>query len=84
MGKKLGNYIKANRERLNISQRELSEYLKLSSPQFISNIERGVAPIPTKMLGKLSKKLKIDVDDIIELMVEEARTELKKAVRKVR
>ena len=47
-----------------------------TSPQFISNIERGWASIPPQKIAKLAKVLEIGSNEIVEAMVDDYRAEL--------
>jgi transcriptional regulator with XRE-family HTH domain len=49
--KKLGTYLKDVREDANLTQADVSHKLGYTSPQFISNIERGISVVPLKTLA---------------------------------
>lgn len=68
----------SGRRKQGLTQKFLSEKLKLSSPQCISNIERGVAPIPSKHVRKLSKLLDVPPADFFEAYVKDERARWKK------
>lgn len=42
--KDLGEFLKSARVTAGISQREMAEHLNQVSPQYVSNVERGMAP----------------------------------------
>ena len=86
--KKLGTFLRGAREKANLTQMEISSRLGYSSPQFISNIERGVSVAPLALLSKLVSAYKISPDPVIKIILESQsqmlRTKLsgKKASRK--
>lgn len=55
----LGKLIKSARKKKKISQGYLCKLLKVKTPQSISNIERGVSPVPVKHVKILCKALHI-------------------------
>ncbi len=52
------------RVKKNLSQRELATKLGYTSPQLVSNWERGLCNVPTKNLKTLVKILKARKDDV--------------------
>lgn len=66
----LGNYLREKRETNNFTQNELASKLGYSSPQFVSNWERGLARPPTVQLKAISKLLKIDRKELIGFLVD--------------
>ncbi len=77
----IGELIRQKRENLGITQRDCAKYLGLSSPQYISNIERGLCGPSVETLAKLGSYLKIDTTKIIESMVDAYRTSLRERLR---
>jgi transcriptional regulator with XRE-family HTH domain len=71
----------AGRVKADKTQAQVSEKLGYSSPQFISNIERGITAIPFPLLLKLGRLYKIDQDDLIEARVDDFRAGLKKKAK---
>lgn len=67
---KLAEYLHRKRVELGLTQSEVAEFLGYSSPQFISNWERGVAQPPVNVLPKLAKFYKVHIDDIFEIVLE--------------
>jgi transcriptional regulator with XRE-family HTH domain len=51
--KKLGQYLKSSREQRNLTQAHVSGRLGYTSPQFISNIERGISVVPLDTLARM-------------------------------
>lgn len=64
-----GQFLKKVRYRHNLSQSELAEKLGGVTPQFISNIENGIAGIPPKYIKKISSKFDVKEESIIGIMV---------------
>ena len=66
----IGKKIQKARLKKGLSQKNISKALGLKSPQSISNIERGIAPVPPRYLKKLSKLLSLSEQILLEGMVE--------------
>jgi len=60
----VGVFLKDLRIRAGLSQLELSLKMGYSTPQFISNWERGVSEPPCKSIKKLSQVLSYDESDL--------------------
>ena len=70
--KLVGNYIRQRREALGLSQRALG--LLFTPPvttQFISNIERGVTPLPPAHVPTLTKALVMSDSELMTLLEKE-------------
>ena len=78
--KSLGNYLKLRRVTLGLTQAEVARKLNYASPQFISNFERGLCSPPLKNLKVLVKLYDIPVDELMNLMLKEHESILKKAL----
>jgi len=74
------NLIKSYRELANLSQAELAKKLGYTSPQFVSNIERGLSEMPTKKLKLLQKVLNIPTQKLIAMKLKPVRARLEKAL----
>ncbi|MGE4132133.1 MAG: helix-turn-helix domain-containing protein [Bdellovibrionales bacterium] len=62
------------RERAGLTQREVSEALGYTTPQFVSNVERGRCRFPVEKLSKLKKLYRVSNDQIVDLvMLDEKR-----------
>lgn len=74
-GKKLtliGNFIRSKRETLNLSQKALGQLLDPPvTTQFISNVERGVTPLPPAHVPTLAKALSVNPDEIMVVLERE-------------
>ena len=68
----VGNFIRQRRETLGLSQRALG--LLFTPPvttQFISNVERGVTPLPPAHIPTLTQALKVSVVEFMGLLEQE-------------
>ena len=66
----VGSKLKEWRENANLSQAETAKQLEYSSPQFISNWERGISLPPLEVLPKLMKLYGISADALTKIMYE--------------
>jgi len=69
------------RERAKLTQRDVSDALGYSTPQFISNVERGRCRFPVEKLSKIRKLYRLSVEQVVDLIVTEERQDLNKAFR---
>ncbi len=66
------------REKAGLTQREVSDALGYTTPQFISNVERGRCSFPVEKLPKLKRLYRLSNDQVVNMiMVEEKRDLLK-------
>jgi transcriptional regulator with XRE-family HTH domain len=68
----VGNFLRRKRESLNLSQRALG--LLFDPPvttQFISNVERGVTPLPPAHVPTLAKALQVSDSELLGLLEKE-------------
>src|ERR1700747_3131669 len=75
--KLVGNFIRERREALGLSQRALG--LLFSPPvttQFISNVERGVTPLPPAHVPTLCKALMVSEGELMALLEREYTVKL--------
>ncbi len=75
---KTGELIRKRREYFGHSQDDIAKHLGLTSPQYISNIERGKSGISVTQAKKLIEILKITAMEIRIAMVCDYAAELKK------
>jgi transcriptional regulator with XRE-family HTH domain len=75
---------KSLREKAGLTQREVSDALGYSTPQFISNVERGRCRFPIQKLPKIKKLYGISADQVIGLILQEEREELLKIFKSSR
>lgn len=79
----VGNFIRQRREALGLSQRALG--LLFTPPvttQFISNVERGVTPLPPAHVPILAQALKINDAEIMSLLEKEYTLKLSDRIGK--
>jgi len=68
----VGSYIRRKREALKISQRALGQlFSPVVTTQFISNVERGVTPLPPNHVETLASALKIPKEELKLLLEKE-------------
>ncbi len=76
----LGDFLKLKRMDKGLTQGEVAQKLGYSTPQFISNIERGLCSPPLKNLKTLIKLYGIHHEEVIELILQEQEKILRKAL----
>jgi transcriptional regulator with XRE-family HTH domain len=70
---KAGDYLTDTRKASKLTQTQIANALKLKSPQFVSNAERGLCLIPAKYFKKLNKVMpKFNIGDYIEFAARDA------------
>lgn len=77
----LGAYLQSKRLEASLTQKEVSDVLRYSSPQFISNAEVGIAVPPLKKLKVMIKMYGANADLIIELILAAERSRLEKGLK---
>ena len=80
LNKNIGKYLKDKRVEANLTQYEVADKLGYSSPQFISNFERGLCSPPLKQLKKIIKLYSIRPCELIELIIEDQKEYLSKSL----
>jgi transcriptional regulator with XRE-family HTH domain len=73
---RLGVLLVEARKRAGLTQHEVAKELKYSSPQFVSNWERGLAKPPPKALAKLVSKFNYPASEIRDCLVSEFKREV--------
>lgn len=76
----LGTYLKNKRIEAGYTQAEIAKKLGYSTPQFISNFERGLCSPPLKNLKVLVKMYNIPAEHIIDLILKEQESLLRKTL----
>lgn len=71
--------VKRAREKAGLSQAGLAKLLKLSTPQSVSNIERGVSPLPWKMIRPLATAVNLNPVYFADCISRDLRVEIKRA-----
>jgi transcriptional regulator with XRE-family HTH domain len=74
------------RERAGLTQRDVSDALGYTTPQFISNVERGRCRFPIEKLAKIRKLYRLSSDQVVEMVITEEKRGLlqhfKRAVKR--
>ena len=78
MVKQMGIFLREKRETIGLTQAQVATQLGYGSPQFISNIERGVSRVPVKSLKAFIGIYALQKDEVIEILLEEKKTQLQK------
>ena len=73
----LGQFLKSKREGAGLSQGQVAKKLKYTSPQFVSNWERGVSYPPIKILKVLSLMYRVSTDELFELILRHSIEQLR-------
>ncbi len=82
--KKLGDFLRETREGVSLTQADVSQKLGYTSPQFISNIERGISVIPLKTLAKMVGLYRINPDVVVRIILESQRKLLREKLMRSR
>lgn len=78
----LGKELRELREDAGITQLQMAQRLGYTSPQFISNIERGVSSLPDDQIKRIARLLRADPVELAELKVADYRRWLIARVRR--
>ncbi|MFN7455062.1 MAG: helix-turn-helix domain-containing protein [Pseudobdellovibrionaceae bacterium] len=78
---RLGLFLKNKREAQGLTQSDVAKQLGYGSPQFISNIERGISSVPLKSLKTLVEMYGVSPEEIIDILLEEKKSQLLKALQ---
>lgn len=81
---KLAKFLKDKRIETGLSQGEVAKALGFSSPQFISNWERGVCAPPLNSLPKLTRVLKIKESDLVKILMGVTKMTVEETLYKAR
>ena len=82
--KKLGQYLKDTREHARLTQADVSTKLGYTSPQFISNIERGISVAPVKTLARMVSLYKVRPEPVVKIILDSQRKLLKEKLTRSR
>lgn len=69
--KNIAKLVKTNRDKVELSQSQVSMQLGYKNAQFISNLERRLCSIPAKQIKPLAKIIKVDKSEVIKAMVDD-------------
>lgn len=79
MGKHVGSFIRQMREKRGLSQGDVAKLLNLKTAQSISNIERGVSPLPRTKIKRLADILGVRKNEIVTVVLKEVQDRYSKA-----
>lgn len=68
--KAIGLFLKTARERAGLTQAEVATEFGYTSSQFISNIERGAATVPTEVMVKLVRIYRMKPEKFVRIYLE--------------
>lgn len=77
-----GNFLQQKRKEAGLSQRDVSDKLGYSTPQFISNWERGVSNPPVNALKKLGAIYKTSPEKMFEEFLENEKAQLERDLKR--
>lgn len=75
---RMAQFLKERRMKVGLTQSDVARKLGYSSPQFVSNWERGLASPPVFILRDLTKIYKVAADEMFDLLLEEVKFDLQK------
>jgi transcriptional regulator with XRE-family HTH domain len=76
----LSEYLKDKRVEKGLSQLEVAKVLGYSSPQFVSNWERGLVSPPLETVAVLIDLYKISANEVIEQILHETKAHLEESL----
>ena len=79
---KLGQVLRGVREKSKLTQAQVSNKLGYTSPQFISNIERGISVVPLKTLSRMVNLYKMKPDSVVRIILDSQRKLLRQHLTK--
>ncbi len=78
--KVMGKFLQSKRLEMNLSQGEVADKLGYSSPQFISNIERGLCAPPLKKLKQLISLYDLNGEEVVVMILGEHERHLRRTL----
>lgn len=78
-----GIWLRDKREEFDYTQQDVAEVFDLNSTQYISNIERGIAPLPLTMVSGLAILFDIEVISILDKISDDWKANALKNLLKV-
>jgi transcriptional regulator with XRE-family HTH domain len=76
----VGRYLKDQRVQSNLTQSQVAQSLGYTSPQFISNIERGLCSAPVKHLRGFLKLYNLSTDELVSVILKQEEANLRNAL----
>ncbi|HWU41931.1 MAG TPA: helix-turn-helix transcriptional regulator [Bdellovibrio sp.] len=80
----LATFLKQKREQAGLSQKQVSEKLGYSTPQFVSNWERGLSAPPIKIVKKLAEMYRISGEELFNHLLEETLQQVRRDFMKLK
>lgn len=77
----LGSYLQEKRVEAGLSQGVVAAKLGYSSPQFISNFERGLCAPPLAKLKSIIDMYDLNAEEVIKIMLSEHEKHIRKALK---
>lgn len=74
----IAELIKVQRKQLGLKQRDITNAMGWSSPQYQSNIERSISTPPLKSVKKYCEVLMIKPEKLKRLMIKQKRAEIER------
>lgn len=74
----LGNHLKKKRLESGVSQMEVARKLGYTSPQFVSNVERGLCSFPLNKLKILVDLYKLDREQLTQIILSEHEKDVRR------
>lgn len=78
----LGTYLKDKRIQSGLTQSEVSTALGYTTPQFVSNFERGLCSPPLQALAILVSLYKINPEELIDIILDHEKIMLRETLSK--
>jgi transcriptional regulator with XRE-family HTH domain len=66
----LEKFLKEKREQAGLSQKQVADKLGYTTPQFVSNWERGVSSPPLKTLKKIGEMYHVSADELFRITLD--------------
>lgn len=79
---KLANFLKEARVKSGLTQNKVAEILGYTTPQFISNWERGVSHPPTDLLKRIARLYSVSDEELYKIIEEVTIEEVKNNLRR--
>lgn len=79
----LAKYLRHSRKLAGYTQDQVAKACRYSTPQFVSNWERGVSAPPVETLQVLCVLYYINPNDMIAILVKDYKTRLEKALQEL-
>jgi len=76
--REVARFLRDARANTDFSQTEVATRLGYSTPQFISNWERGIAAPPTFVLKKLAKIYSVSDEKLFRLILKETEAQMRR------